>query len=221
VLTSAEFHSMVLDDSIAPIKVLVVDDHPLFLEGLVAVISGQSDMILVGEAGSGHEAVELFRKLRPHVTLMDLQMPDLDGVDAIAAIRADFPAARIVVLTTYKGDARVTAALKSGACGYLLKNMVRKELLDTIRDVHAGKRRIPSEVAMELAEHASDEVLSSRELEVLRQIAAGHPNKRIADRLNITEETVKSHVKSILSKLSANDRTHAVVVALRRGFIVG
>jgi len=201
------------------IRILTVDDHLLLREGIAAVLEGQEDMKLVGEAGNGCEAVESFRRLRPDVTLMDLRMPDMSGLEAIAAIRADFPDARIIVLTTYSGDAQAAAALKAGAVGYLLKNLVRKELIETIRTVHAGKRRIPPEIATGIAEHVADDVLTDREIEVLRAVAAGKSNKLIAAELDIAEGTVKTHMKSILPKLAARDRTHAVMIAVKRGII--
>jgi DNA-binding NarL/FixJ family response regulator len=202
-----------------PIRILTVDDHPLLREGIAAVIEGQPDMRLVGEATNGLEALEAFRACRPDVTLMDLQMPGMGGVEAIAAIHREFPTARIVVLTTYQGDVQAVRAFKAGACGYLLKSMLRRELLDTIRGVHEGRRRIPPEIANEIAEHAADEALTPREVEVLRQVASGNGNKRIATQLAISEETVKAHMKNILAKLAANDRTHAVTIALKRGII--
>jgi DNA-binding NarL/FixJ family response regulator len=202
-----------------PIKVLTVDDHPLLREGIAAVIEGQPDMLLIGEATSGVEAIASFRALRPDVTLMDLQMPEMNGIEAIIAIRDEFPEARIVVLTTYNGDMQALRALKAGACGYLLKSMLRKDLLDTIRAVHAGRRRIPAEIATQIAEHASDDALTGREIEVLRRVAAGNTNRQVAAQLAIVEETVKAHMKSILSKLGAKDRTHAVTIALKRGII--
>jgi DNA-binding NarL/FixJ family response regulator len=201
------------------IRILAVDDHPMLREGIAALLASQSDMKLVGEASTGREALEQFRKLRPDLTLMDLQMPDMDGIEAMVAIRSEFPEARIIVLTTYKGDVQVLRALKAGARAYLLKGLLRKELLETIRAVHAGQKRIPPEVAAELADHAIDDALTSREIDVLRLIAGGNANKLIADRLSITEETVKGHVKNILSKLGASDRTHAVTIALKRGII--
>lgn len=201
------------------IRILTVDDHPLLREGIAAVIEGQPDMRLVGEATNGLEALEAFRACRPDVTLMDLQMPGMGGVEAIAAIHREFPTARIVVLTTYQGDVQAVRAFKAGACGYLLKSMLRRELLDTIRGVHEGRRRIPPEIANEIAEHAADEALTPREVEVLRQVASGNGNKRIATQLAISEETVKAHMKNILAKLAANDRTHAVTIALKRGII--
>lgn len=201
------------------LRILVVDDHPLLREGIAALIANQADMKLVAEASNGREAIELFRKYRPDVTLMDLQLPEMSGTDAIIAIRSEFPEARIIVLTTYGGDVQVLRALKAGARAYLLKALVRKELAEAIRAVHAGQKHILREVASELAEHATDEALSPREIEVLRLISAGNANKEIAARLSITEETVKGHVKNILSKLGANDRTHAVTIGLKRGII--
>jgi DNA-binding NarL/FixJ family response regulator len=202
-----------------PIRVLMVDDHPLLREGIAAVIEGQPDLAVVGEATNGREAIEMFRSCRPDVVLMDLQMPVMGGIEAIAAIRAEFPEARIVVLTTYKGDTQALRAFQAGASGYLLKSMLRKELLETIRAVHAGRKRIPPEIASEMAEHHTDDALSQREIEVLRRVAAGGANKIIAGELSISEETVKAHMRSILAKLSANDRTHAVMIALKRGII--
>jgi DNA-binding NarL/FixJ family response regulator len=202
-----------------PIRVLSVDDHPLFREGVAALLAGQSDLTLIAEASNGREAVDQFRRHRPDVTLMDLQMPEMNGVDAMVAICEEFPSARIIVLTTYVGDALVLRALKAGARAYLLKSLLRKELLETIRLVHAGQKRIVPVVAAELAEHATDEALSPREVDVLRLIAGGNANKAIASQLSITEETVKGHVKNILAKLAASDRTHAVTIALKRGII--
>ena len=202
-----------------PIRVLSVDDHPLFREGVAALLAGQSDVALIAEASNGREAVDQFRRHRPDVTLMDLQMPEMDGVDAMSAICQEFPSARIIVLTTYVGDALVLRALKAGARAYLLKSLLRKELLETIRLVHAGQKRIVPVVAAELAEHATDDALTPREVDVLRLIAGGNANKAIASELAITEETVKGHVKNILAKLAANDRTHAVTIALKRGII--
>ena len=176
-------------------------------------------MTLVGQASSGREAIESFRRLRPDVTLMDLRMPDMSGIDAIAAIRAETPKARIVVLTTYAGDVQAAAALKAGAAGYLLKNLLRKELLETIRAVHSGKRRVPPEVAAEIAEHVANDALTEREIEVLRRVAAGRSNKVIAAELDVSEGTVKTHMRSILPKLEASDRTHAVMIALKRGIL--
>jgi len=201
------------------IRILTVDDHQLLREGIAAVLEGHGEMALVAQASNGREAVEIFRRLRPDITLMDLRMPDMSGIEAIAAIRAEFPTARIIVLTTYAGDAQAAAALKAGASGYLLKNLVRKDLIETIRAVHAGKRRVPPEIAMGIAEHVADDALSEREIEVLRRVAAGKSNKLIAVELDIAEGTVKTHMKSILPKLDASDRTHAVMIALRRGIL--
>ena len=201
------------------IRILTVDDHPLLREGIAAVLASETDMVLVAEASNGLEAVEQFRVHRPDVTLMDLQMPLMSGTEAILAIRKEFPDARIIVLTTYGGDVQAVRAFNAGASGYLLKNMLRKELVDTIRSVHAGKKRIPPEIAVEMAEHHSDDSLTEREIEVLREVAAGNANKMVADHLTISEETVKAHMRSILSKLAANDRTHAVTIALKRGII--
>jgi DNA-binding NarL/FixJ family response regulator len=202
-----------------PIRVLTVDDHQLLREGIAAVIESQEDMTLVAQASNGREAVESFRRLRPDVTLMDLRMPDMSGIEAITAIRSEFRDARIVVLTTYAGDAQAAAALKAGAVGYLLKSLVRKELLETIRAVHSGKRRVPPEIATEIAEHVADDALTAREVQVLRRVAAGKSNKLIAAELDISEGTVKTHMKSILPKLDASDRTHAVMIALKRGIL--
>jgi DNA-binding NarL/FixJ family response regulator len=203
------------------ISVLAVDDHPLLREGIAAVIEGEEDIELAAEAASGQEAIHLFRIHRPDVTLMDLQMPDMNGIDTMTAIRSEFPTARFIVLTTYQGDVQALRALKAGAAGYLLKNMLRKELLDTIRIVHSGKRRIPPEIAAELADHVTEDALSEREIEVLRRVATGNSNKVIAAQLRVSEATIKGHMKSILAKLGANDRTHAVTIALKRGFIDG
>jgi DNA-binding NarL/FixJ family response regulator len=201
------------------IRILTVDDHQLLREGIAAVLEGQEDMKLVGEASNGLEAIETFRRVRPDVTLMDLRMPDMSGIEAIRAIRAEFPTARIIVLTTYAGDAQAAAALKAGAAGYLLKNLVRKDLTDTIRVVHSGRRSVPPEIAMDIAEHVADDALTDRETQVLRRVAAGKSNKLIAAELDISEGTVKTHMKSILPKLNASDRTHAVMIALKRGIL--
>jgi DNA-binding NarL/FixJ family response regulator len=201
------------------IRILAVDDHPLLREGIAALIANRPDMELVGEAASGPEAIHVFRLLRPDVTLMDLQMPEMSGIDAIIAIRSEFPAARIVVLTTYGGDALAERALRAGAQAYVLKGLVRKDLLETIRIVFSGSKRISPDVAAQLASHTGETGLSPREIEVLSLVAAGQSNKIIAAQLFITEATAKGHVKSILAKLGANDRTHAVTLALRRGII--
>jgi DNA-binding NarL/FixJ family response regulator len=201
------------------IRVMAVDDHPLVREGIAGLVAVQSDMKLVAEASNGREAIQQFRAHRPSVTLMDLQMPEMNGVDAIIAIRGEFPEARIIVLTTYTGDVQVVRAIKAGARAYLLKNTLHKELLDTIRAVHAGKKTISPEASFQLAEHATDDALTPAEISVLRLIAAGNANKQIADQLSITEETVKGRVKNILSKLGANDRTHAAMIGLKRGII--
>ena len=202
-----------------PIGILAVDDHPLLREGLAAALAGAADMKLLGEATSGREAIERFRQLRPDVTLMDLRMGEMSGLEAITAIRSEFPGARIIVLTTYEGDAQALGALKAGAAGYLLKSTLRKDLLDTIRAIHAGQRRIPPAIAAEIAVHAVDDALSLREIEILRRVAAGKSNKLIAFELRISENTVKAHVRSILPKLEASDRTHAVTIALKRGIL--
>jgi DNA-binding NarL/FixJ family response regulator len=201
------------------IRVLTVDDHPLLREGIATLVNAEADMKLVAEASSGREAVQMFQLHRPDVTLMDLQMPDMNGTEAIGEIRSEFPDARIIVLTTYTGDAQVLRALKAGARAYLLKGDVHLELLQTIRSVHAGHKRIPPQIAAELAEHAGDDPLSPREIEVLRLIATGSSNKLIADQLSISEATAKSHVANILSKLGANDRAHALAIAMKRGII--
>jgi len=202
-----------------PIRILLADDHPILRQGVRALAADEVDMEFVAEASSGLEAIEEFRKHRPDVVLIDLQMPGMNGLEAIIAIREEFPEARFIVLTTYAGDAQILRALKAGARAYLLKSLLRRELLDTIRAVHAGQKRIPAEIAAQLADHLADDSLTSREIDVLRLIAAGNANKIVADKLSITEETVKGHVKSILSKLGANDRTHAVTIGLKRGII--
>src|ERR1700678_2743435 len=203
------------------IRVLCVDDHPLVRDGIAFALQQQSDMELVAQAKNGIDAVAAFRQHRPDVTLMDLQMPQMNGIEALAAIRTEFPQARIVVLTTYSGDIQASRALKNGAVGYLLKGMLRTELIDTIRSVHAGQRRIPPQIAAEIAEHFTADALSAREIEVLRIVAAGHSNKIVADRLFISQDTVKGHMKSVFAKLQANDRTHAVMIAMKRGFLDG
>ena len=210
---------MSITPHVGTIRILTVDDHQLLREGIGAVLDGQTDMTLVGQAGNGLEAIESYRRLRPDVTLMDLRMPDMSGIEAISAIRTEFPNARIIVLTTYAGDVQAAAALRAGAAGYLLKSLVRKELIETIRAVHAGKRRVPAEIATEIAEHVADDALTVREIEVLRRVAAGKSNKLIAAELEISEGTVKTHMKSILPKLDASDRTHAVTIALKRGIL--
>jgi DNA-binding NarL/FixJ family response regulator len=201
------------------IRILTVDDHPLFRSGVAALLATQSDMQLVGEGANGREALRQFRSHRPDVTLMDLQMPEMDGLEATIAIRAEFPDARIIVLTTYVGDVQVLRALQAGARAYLLKTLVDRELLETIRSVHAGRKALSTEASFQLAEHATDESLTPAEVQVLRLIAAGNANKQIADRLAVTEDTIKGRVKNILSKLGANDRTHAAIIGIRRGII--
>ena len=201
------------------IRILSVDDHPVVRGGIATLIATQPDMTVVAEASNGREAIEQFRRHRPDIGLMDLQMPDLNGLDAIIAIRAEFPDARIIVLTTYDGDVQALRALQAGARGYLLKNALHKELLDTIRAVHAGKKAISPEMSYELAEHAMDDALTTAEVDVLRLIAGGKANKEIADLLSVTEATVKGRVKNILSKLGADDRTHAAMIAVKRGII--
>lgn len=201
------------------IRILAVDDHPVVRQGIAGLIAVQPDMALVAEASTGREAIQQFRVHHPDVTLMDLQMPEMNGLDALIAIKNEFPEARVVVLTTYAGDVQILRALKAGAQAYLLKNTLHKELLETIRAVHAGKKTLSPEVSYEIAEHVADDALTPAEVAVLRLIAAGNANKQIADQLSITEETVKSRVKSILSKLGANDRTHAAMIGLRRGII--
>jgi DNA-binding NarL/FixJ family response regulator len=201
------------------IRILAVDDHPLVRQGVAGLVTIQPDMTLIGEASNGRDAIQQFREHRPDVTLMDLQMPEMNGIDAIIAIRNEFPEARIIVLTTYVGDVQILRALKAGARAYLLKNLLHKELLDTIRAVHAGKKNLSPDASYQLAEHATDDALTPGEISVLRLIAAGNANKQIADQLAITEETVKGRVKNILSKLGANDRTHAAMIGMKRGII--
>jgi DNA-binding NarL/FixJ family response regulator len=203
----------------AQIRILAVDDHAVIRQGIAVLVGTQPDMTVVAEAANGREAIQQFRTHRPDITLMDLMMPEMNGFDAIVAIRGEFPDAKIVVLTTYKGDAQILRAIKAGAQGYLLKNTFHKELVETIRAVHAGRKALSPEASYELAEHATDDALTPAEVAVLRLIAAGNANKQIADQLSITEETVKSRVKSILSKLGANDRTHAAMIGLKRGII--
>jgi len=201
------------------IRVLSVDDHPLLRGGITALIGNQTDMEVVAEACNGREALEQFRKHRPDITLMDLQMPGMSGIDAISAVRGEFPEARIIMLTTHAGDVQVSRALKAGARAYLLKGSLRNELLETIRAVHAGQKRVSSEVAAEIAEHSTDDALTPREVDVLRWAAKGNANKEIAAQLSLTEETVKSHMRNILAKLEAKDRTHAVAIGVKRGII--
>ena len=208
-----------MSDDPVPIRVLCVDDHPVVRQGIAGLIAVQADMTLVAEAVDGREAILQFRAHRPDVTLMDLQMPEMNGLDAIGAIRGEFPDARIVVLTTYAGDVQALRALKAGARGYLLKNSMHKELLDTIRAVHAGKKALSPDVSFELAEHATDDVLTPAEIRVLRLIAQGNANKEIARALSLSEETVKGQVRNILSKLDAKDRTHAAMIGFKRGII--
>jgi DNA-binding NarL/FixJ family response regulator len=211
-----------LEDTVttpARIRILGVDDHPLLRQGIAAVINNQTDMELVSQASTGTEAVQKFRTYKPDITLMDLRLPDLSGIDAMMAIRAEFPSARIIVLTTFEGDVEIERALKAGARGYLLKSMPPDELVEVIRQVHAGKKQVPPQIATVLAEHLTDEALTDREVDVLKQVAGGNRNKDIADKLYISEETVKVHVKHIMEKLGANDRTQAIAIAVRRGII--
>lgn len=208
-----------MSDRSAQIRILAVDDHVLVREGIAVLLNPEPDMALVAEASNGREAIQQFRAHRPDITLMDLQMPEMNGLDAILSIRGEFPEAKIIVLTTYQGDVQILRALKAGARGYLLKNTLHKELLETIRAVHAGKKALSPEASYEIAEHSSDDALTPAEINVLRLIAAGNANKQIADQLSITEETVKGRVKNILSKLGANDRTQAAMIGLKRGII--
>jgi len=201
------------------IRVFSVDDHPLLREGIAAIINSQTDMLLVAQASSGGEAIQSFREHQPDVTLMDLRLPDMSGIDTMIAIRAEFSDARIIMLTTFEGDVEVQRALQAGARGYMLKSMPPKDLVEVIRQVHLGKKRIPSHLAAQLAEHMSEEALTDREIEVLRRISGGNRNRDIADQLFISEETVKVHIKHIMEKLGANDRTQAVAIGIRRGII--
>src|SRR5215217_4717703 len=203
----------------ARIRILTVDDHPLMREGTAAMIRSQADMLLVAEAANGSEALQRFREHQPDVTLMDIRLPDRSGIDTMIAIRSEFPEARIIMLTTFEGDVEIQRALQAGARGYLLKNMPPSELVDVIRQVHAGKKRIPAAIASQLAEHLSDETLTAREVEVLREVAEGNRNRNIAEKLFISEETVKVHIKHIMEKLGASDRTQAVAIGVRRGII--
>jgi len=206
-------------DKTSPIRILSVDDHALLREGIASLVGSQPDMQVVAEASNGLEAVEQFRLHRPDITLMDLRMPEMSGTEAMLAILTEFSNARVIVLTTYSGDVEIMRAVRAGARAYLVKGLLRKELLDTIREVHAGRKRFPAEIASQIANFAAEGTLSLREIDVLRLIAAGNANKLVADKLAISEDTVKGHVKSILSKLGANDRTHAVTIAIKRGII--
>lgn len=203
----------------SPIRVMIVDDHPLMREGITAIVANEPTMAMVAEASTGREAIEVFRQFRPDITLLDLRLPDISGIDVLVAIRSEFKSARIIVLTTFEGDVEIHRAIETGAHGYLLKCMPPQKLVETIHKVHAGAKYFPSEIADRLAEHLSDEALSGREIEVLQKIAAGNRNSDIADLLFISEETVKGHVKRIIGKLNANDRTQAVTIGVRRGII--
>ena len=206
-------------NSPSQIRVFSVDDHPLLREGIAALVNNQPDMVLIGQASTGSEAIQLFKEYLPDVTLLDLRLPDMSGIDTLIAIRTAFPNARVIMLTTFEGDVEIHRALQAGASGYLLKNMPPSELLDVIRLVHAGKKRIPPEIASQLAEHMADEALTEREVEVLQHVANGNKNRDIANKLFISEETVKVHVKHIMEKLGAADRTQAVAIGIRRGII--
>jgi len=208
-----------MSDTVRRIRILVVDDHPLLRDGVAAVLGGEADMALVGQAASGEQAIDMFRRLGPDVTLMDLKMPGMKGIDAMREIRSGSPRARIIVLTTYPGDVQALQALRAGASGFLLKSMLRKDLLDAIRAVHAGRRVVPDEVASQIAQHMHEQDLSEREIQVLDSVAQGMANKVVGARLGITEETVKAHMKNIMGKLSARDRTHAVSIATSRGIL--
>jgi DNA-binding NarL/FixJ family response regulator len=208
-----------MSTDISRIRILAVDDHPVVRQGIAGLVGIQADMVLVGEASNGRDAIQQFRTHHPDITLMDLQMPEMNGFDALIAIRNEFPDAKVIVLTTYAGDAQILRALKAGAQAYLLKNTLHKQLLETVRAVHTGKKTLSPEASYQVAEHATDDALTPAEISVLRLIAAGNANKQIADQLSITEETVKSRVKCILSKLGANDRTHAATIGLKRGII--
>jgi DNA-binding NarL/FixJ family response regulator len=203
----------------ARIRVFSVDDHPLLREGITALVNNQPDMVIAGEASTGGEALQLYKQLQPDVTLLDLRLPDMSGIDTLIALRSEFPGARVIMLTTFEGDVEIHRALQAGARGYLLKNMPPSELLDVIRQVHAGKKRIPAAIASQLAEHMSSETLTEREVEVLREVAGGNKNRDIANKLFISEETVKVHLKHIMEKLGASDRTQAVTIGVRRGII--
>lgn len=216
-----QVHTQAESETMTPakIRVLTVDDHPLLREGIKAIIDQADDMEMVAQAANGREAIQQFKKVRPDVTLMDVQMPELDGIEALIAIRNEYPDARVIVLTTYKGDAQAMRALKAGAQAFLLKSLLQQEMLDTIRDVHAGHKRIGEEIAEQLVEHFNEEALTLREVDVLRLIAEGNSNKQIADRLSMSQDTIKGYVRNILTKLGATDRTHAVTIGLKRGII--